>query len=353
MIILFTLLAVAFGIAIARKNPPSSKTQKVLIAVLLPLIIGIFINALVATIKIGPYSNYWYNYGRLFPFIAIPSLAMTITLLVKLKVEKDQKSEGSPNTLGVKDEDKICQLHYGTGVDKVVFEVQLSDRELAKMNELRKQDPNKWMDNDYELVKEVKRQLETEDAEKVSDSESVASNNSSIQSETTPEQKTLELKQNGIVVSMALSQEILEQMSVIRQQNPQKWIDNEVELVKAAKRKLQGIEEVEEVTTSNNESNQGNEEIIVVEEPSSVTASSTGVFGGKLESEYRRETKVDSHWIRQDDTEICINIEEATYQKMVELQSENPKKWVNKELDLYQKAKKALLEPKSKQRKLF
>ena len=245
-------------------------------------------------------------------------------------------------------------LHYGTGEDKVVFEVQLSDRELAKMKELRKQDPEKWMDNDYELVKEVKRQLETEDAKKASDSENVASKDSAMQSDTIPEQKTLELKQNGIVVSMALSQEVLEQMTIIRQQNPQKWIDNEVELLKAAKRKLQGIEEVEEVAASkNDETNQVNEEMIETETLSVETAPSAGVFGGKLESEYRRETKADAHWIRQDDTEICINIEEAVYQKMVELQSENPKEWVNKELDLYQKAKKALLEPKSKQRKLF
>lgn len=342
--LLFTLpIAIIIGVLIGRNYSPQSKGRKILAAFLIPIISGIIINALVASSTVSGF-GFWENYGRYFVFVAIPAFVLFITLLITLKVDEKQPASKVPSTM---------LLHYGTGEDKVVFEVQLSDRELAKMNELRKQDPNKWMDNDYELVKEVKRQVETEDTKKVSDSESAVSKDSAIQSETILEQKTHELKQDGIVVSMVLSQEILEQMSVIRQQNPQKWIDNEVELVKAAKRKLQGIEEVEEVTTSNNESNQGNEEIIAAEEPSSVTASTTGVFGGKLESEYRRETKADSHWIRQDDTEICINIEEAVYQKMVELQSENPKKWVNKELDLYQKAKKALLEPKSKQRKLF
>lgn len=76
-------------------------------------------------------------------------------------------------------------------------------------------------------------------------------------------------------------------------------------------------------------------------------------FGGKLESEYRRESKAESHWIRQDDTDICINIEEAVYKKMVELQNENPKKWVNKELDLFKKAKNMLLGNGSPKRNLF
>ena len=65
-------------------------------------------------------------------------------------------------------------------------------------------------------------------------------------------------------------------------------------------------------------------------------------FDGKLESEYRREAKAEAHWIVQDGTEMCINIEELVYRKMVELQTENPKRWVNKEWDLYQKAKSIL-----------
>ena len=345
MVILYVLLAVAFGLVIARKNSPTSKTQKVVTSILFPIIIGVMISVVVAFAIDYKYSNIWWSLGVALANIGIPLLALIITLLVKTKVVNKQV-----DTI----ENRIQKLHYGTGENRIDFELELSEKEISKMEELRQQDPEKWMDNDYELLKEVKRQLETEDAEKLSDSASVASKDSAIQSEIIPEQKTLELTQNGIVVSMTLSQEILEQMDFIRQQNPQKWIDNEVELVKAAKRKLQGIEEVEEVATSkNDDTNQVDEEMIKTEAPSVETAQSAGVFGGKLESEYRRETKADAHWIRQDDTEICINIEDAIYQKMVEMQNENPKKWVNKELDLYQKAKKALLEPKSKQRKLF
>ena len=90
-------------------------------------------------------------------------------------------------------------------------------------------------------------------------------------------------------------------------------------------------------------------EISIKEEPKPVES----LFGNKLESEYRRESKAESHWIRQDDTEICINIEDDVYRKMVELQSENPKKWVNKELDLFKKAKSLLLEQGSQKRFVF
>ena len=88
----------------------------------------------------------------------------------------------------------------------------------------------------------------------------------------------------------------------------------------------------------------------VSQEETNPTAS---IFGNKLESEYRRESKAESHWIRQDDTEICINIGEAVYKKMVELQSENPKKWVNKELDLYKRAKSLLIEQNSPRKSFF
>ena len=90
-------------------------------------------------------------------------------------------------------------------------------------------------------------------------------------------------------------------------------------------------------------------EVPIKEEPKPVES----LFGNKLESEYWRESKAESHWIRQDDTEICINIEDDVYRKMVELQSENPKKWVNQELDLFKKAKSLLLEQGSSKRFAF
>lgn len=61
--------------------------------------------------------------------------------------------------------------------------------------------------------------------------------------------------------------------------------------------------------------------------------------GNKLELEYQREAKTEPHCIRQNGTEICINIEEDVYKRMVEMQNANPKKWVDKEFDLFEAAK--------------
>ena len=65
-------------------------------------------------------------------------------------------------------------------------------------------------------------------------------------------------------------------------------------------------------------------------------------FGNRLESEYRKEIKAEPHWVRQDDIEICIKVDSDVYMKMVEMQNREPKKWVNKEFDLFLAAKKEL-----------
>lgn len=353
--LLFELpIAIIIGILIGRYYTPKSRLQKVLLAFLIPAISGFLINSIIAAAN-NSGVGFWFDYGRYFVFVAIPAVILFITLLITLKIDK---SEVVVNKLS------SMLLHYGTGDDRVEFEVALSEQEIAKIDELRKQDPDKWRDNEYELVKEAKRQLELkivekekeekkEEVEKVSEAHinniPVVSNEPSE-----PETQKVELMQNGIIVSMELSKEIIEQMAVLRQENPQKWIDNEVELVRVAQKRLQGI--IDNTETERIETN-STVETPIESEPSSNLSSDTqltkGIFGDKLESEYRRETKADSHWIRQDDTEICISIEEDVYRKMVEMQNENPKKWVNKELDLYQKAKKALLNSKSKSRKLF
>ena len=350
--LIFTLpIAIITGVLIGKFYQPESKLHKLLMAFLVPIISGFVINIIIASANYSG-GNLWFDYGRYFVFVAIPELALFITLLIALKVMHKDKTET--------EELSIQTLHYGTSEDMVVFEVQLSKKELAKMDELRKQDPDKWKDNDYELVKEAKRQLELKVSEKEEEKKEENTDNGNLNNPivstepSTPKLQKVELEQNGITVTMELSKEIIEQMAVLRQEDPQKWIDNEVELVRIAKKKAQGIvdlEEPERIESGSTDEKTTQSETLY--NPNIEVQPSQGIFGDKLESEYRRETKADSHWIRQDDTEICINIEEAVYWKMVELQNENPKKWVNKELDLYQKAKKVLLEPKSKSRKLF
>lgn len=205
--------------------------------------------------------------------------------------------------------------------------------------------------------------------------------------------KTVKLVQDGIEVSMSLPSHVIEQMESLKKQDPNKWVNKEVDLVREAKRvagsavaKTVEVKEEETVGATDDFTKQitGNESVKPIENTEATESQSAidtieesrddqpveemtvpivlnkeeykqsdGLFGNKLESEYRRESKAESHWIRQDDTEICINIEEEVYRKMVELQSENPKKWVNKELDLFKKAKSLLIEQKTPKKTFF
>lgn len=272
-------------------------------------------------------------------------------------------------------ESATLKLHSGTGENRYDFEVQLTQEEILRMSKTREQDPEKWKDNEYELVKAIKPDFRIDELE-----------NSGEKSQVEPTKdtnQTIKLLQDGIEVTMSLPANVIQQMNVLRKQDPQKWINNEVELVREAKKhvktipiiKEDGIEKVgdfdsdkqteaeinAEVESAPIETELPKEEspkphqkieapvVPIKEEPKPVES----LFGNKLESEYRRESKAESHWIRQDDTEICINIEDDVYRKMVELQSENPKKWVNKELDLFKKAKSLLLEQGSPKRFVF
>ena len=156
-------------------------------------------------------------------------------MLIKLKVK-----ENKPISL-----DKNKQkLHYGTGENRVDFEMDLTEKEIKKMDELRQQDPVQWLNNDLELVKAAKQAIQEED---INSRETIIHDN------------------------------ILEQETQINDTNPK--------------------------------SDRGN------------------------------EVKISPHWLRQNGTEMCISIDDATYQQMVKMQKENPQKWVDKEFDLLQAIK--------------
>lgn len=274
-------------------------------------------------------------------------------------------------------ESATLKLHSGTGENRYDFEVQLTQEEILRMSKTREQDPERWKDNEYELVKAIKPDFRIGELE-----------NSGKKSQAEPAKdtiQTIKLLQDGIEVTMSLTANVIEQMDVLRKQDPQKWMNKEVELVREAKKQAKAISIIKEDEDGTEkvgdfESDKQTEaainaevesapietelpkeespeprqkiealEVPIKEEPKPVES----LFGNKLESEYRRESKAESHWIRQDDTEICINIEDDVYKKMVELQSENPKKWVNKELDLFKKAKSLLLEQGSPKRFAF
>lgn len=254
------------------------------------------------------------------------------------------------------DDDKetiTVNLHVGSGEDRKDFEAQLTQDEIVKMADIRKQDPQKWEDNDYELIKKIKPDFIVDELEK-----------RIIDETKEPQTQTIKLKQDDIIVSMTLSDDIIKHMAKIREFDYKKWDNNEVELVREAQKALKAksvdsqlIEKQEETKANESlpEDNQIEEdctqtteditpivEVKPVEEPvqKEITPKTNkGLFGNKLESEYRREIKTESHMIRQDDIEICINIEDPVYQKMIELQCKDPKKWVNKELDLFKQAK--------------
>ena len=215
-------------------------------------------------------------------FVAIPAVALLITMFIALKVRKEDKKEikESKETFDV-------PLHYGTGENRVDFELQLTKEEILKMGEMRREDPARWEDNDLELVKAVKNALQIE-KERKQDTECEAE----------------ELFEEIIMVDAPTPN---------ADQNGESIIVNQVaDDAKTIKTKTEQIAEA------------------VEEKPN--------LFGNKLESEYRREAVTNAHWIRQNGTEMCLNIDDTTYQRMIELQNENPKKWVDNEFNLYLQA---------------
>ena len=332
MIFLFILIAIAVGLGIARKYSPATKTQKVVTSILFPVIIGIMINTILAAAMNSRYNSFWYNYGSAFALVGIPTLALIITLLVKVKVAVKQD---------IAVENRIQKLHYGTGENRVDFEMELTEQEIAKMDELRKKDPERWMDNDLELVKAVNREL----MGKAPIHEEVPQQ----LCENAAEEKTVQTLHYGtganrVDFEMELTDSEIRKMEELRRDNSEKWLDNDLELVKAAKKALQegAITEGQETFDVENDefASVENEPIETTKEQDDDKSKDNIILtGAKLESEYRKELAAGQHWIRQNGTEMCINIDDATYQRMIKMQNENPKKWVDNEFNLFLAAK--------------
>lgn len=228
MIILFVLLAVAIGLLIARKASADNKIQKVLICILFPVIIGIFINAIIAAAN-NTYYSFWYSYGRACPMVAIPTLALIITLFIKLEVVNKSNNNKVDADL---EETFSVPLHYGKSENRVDFELQLSKKQIYKMAELRKQDPEKWEDNDLELVKAVNRELMGKTPIREEVPQPLCENATEVKTVQTLHYGTGE---NRVDFEMELTDSEIKKMEELRRDNPEKWLDNDLELVKAAK----------------------------------------------------------------------------------------------------------------------
>lgn len=76
----------------------------------------------------------------------------------KLVGKKDEKDEGDLTTV---------KLHVGSGAERIDFEAQLTQEEILQMSKVRKQDPEKWKDNEYELVKSIKKDFRIAELEEV------------------------------------------------------------------------------------------------------------------------------------------------------------------------------------------
>lgn len=153
--LLFTLpIAIVIGVLISRKYEPKSRKEKICASILIPIISGVLIHLLVASCKNSGF-GFAFDLGSTLLFVAIPEVALLITLFVKLKVGDivNSKNDDPNKTYPV-------SLHYGKAEKRVDFEVQLSQEEINKITELRKQDPEKWEDNDLELVKAVKKGID-------------------------------------------------------------------------------------------------------------------------------------------------------------------------------------------------
>ncbi len=152
--IIFTIhIAVVIGILISRKYAPKTKSEKIWASILIPLISGVLIHLLVASCRNSGY-GFAFDLGATMVFVTIPAVALLITLFIALKVGKEDKTK-------IKDTNETFEvpLHYGTGENRVDFELQLTKEEIVKLGEMRREDPARWEDNDLELVKAVKKEL--------------------------------------------------------------------------------------------------------------------------------------------------------------------------------------------------
>lgn len=180
--LLFTLpIAIVIGVLIARNYAPKNKSEKILASILIPLISGVVINLLIASCMDMRW-GFWFNVGRTLLFVAIPEVVLLITLFVALEVG-GKKNWNDISTM---------KLHYGTGENRVDFEVNLTQKEILQMAKLREQDPEKWKDNELELVKAVRKGISVgkpiENESNTKDSESLTDN--PVETETPTETPT-------------------------------------------------------------------------------------------------------------------------------------------------------------------
>ena len=180
--LLFTLpLAIVVGIIISRKYAPKTKPEKIWASILIPLIGGALIHLLVASCKNSGF-GFAFDLGSTLLFVAIPEVALIITLLISLEVG-GKKDWNDTSTM---------KLHYGTGENRVDFEVNLTQKEILQMAKLREQDPEKWKDNELELVKAVRKGIDVckpiENESNTIDSESLTDN--PVETETPTETPT-------------------------------------------------------------------------------------------------------------------------------------------------------------------
>lgn len=309
-------------------NTKMGKGLRILIAVIVCIIMFLLFGLIAASMG-------WKHGGGALVMIVFISLVAFVWRSIVVK--KEDSNEDSYEV----------HLHTGAGENRINFVVLMTQDEILQMSKVRGQDPEKWKDNEYELVRVVKPDFKIDELENIKNSQSAKS---LVQ--------TVKLQQEGIELSMSLPSDVIEQMELIRQQEPQKWEDKEVELVREAKKTLKSYdkepknvekeyfvngEEVSEPVITRVEDDVTNEDNGIQKDDTLFATTkeepSENLFGNKLESEYRRESKTESHWIRQNGTEMCLNIDEITYKRMVEIQHSNPKRWVNKELDLYYEAR--------------
>ncbi|MBO7468758.1 MAG: sel1 repeat family protein [Bacteroidales bacterium] len=227
--LLFTLpIAIVVGIIISRYYTPQTRAQKIWASILIPFVGGFVIHLIVAGCINSKY-GFGFDLGSTLVLMLILEIALLVTLLIALKVG-DTALDGST----------LVKLHTGSGDNRVEFEVYLTQEQLLQMAKTRQQNPEKWKDNEYELVKTIRPDFWLDSLENQKDGK-----NDSEQ-----ETQIVSLQQDGITVTMSLSSEIINQIDVIRRQNPNKWDDNEVELVKEAKGILKNAEIKKQEETS-------------------------------------------------------------------------------------------------------
>lgn len=232
MLFVIISIAVIVGFLIAKYYKPRNKSEKIWASVLIPLISGVLIHLLVASCRNSGY-GFAFDLGATMLFVAIPEVVLLITLFIKLQVEDADKNEikKSIETFDV-------PLHYGSGENRVDFELQLTKEEMVKMGELRKEEPDRWEDNDLELVKAVKNALQIEEIKK---------------QETTNETKE-PIEESIVKNGLASDSESVDEPLVVDQ------ITDEIKVSETNTEPI--VEKVEE---------------------------KPNLFGNKLESEYRRE----------------------------------------------------------------